>query len=390
MLAKMSSSHQLMVAGLALLHVSVFPAAMAADVPAPGKYVGLLGLGYFPDSALDLDNGAGARGLFGLPVAPNLNIEFSAFGYGADPEDDTLPYLKQYGAGMDLMAPLARGGFTPFLLVGGGYNRAEARGAGEFDNGYANAGLGALIDLGKGFALRAEGRYVAFFPDSSADLDEGHYDDAVAGLGVQYTFQTPAPAAVLPPPPPVPAPAPAIAAPMDSDGDGVVDSADRCPGTPRGTAVDARGCPADADGDGVPNEIDQCPDTPPGLRVDATGCVRTAQTVVLQGVNFEFNKDTLTADSRVVLSRVAKGLLSQKDLRVEIAGHTDSVGSDAYNERLSDRRAGSVKTFLIGQGVSPAQLVSRGYGESQPVSTNDTDDGRAKNRRVEFRVLSKK
>jgi OmpA-OmpF porin, OOP family len=90
----------------------------------------------------------------------------------------------------------------------------------------------------------------------------------------------------------------------------------------------------------------------------------------------------------VVLNDVARGLTSQKDLKVEIAGHTDSKGSNAYNQRLSDDRAGSVKTYLISQGVSPAQLVSRGYGEEQPVATNDTDAGRAQNRRVEFRVLA--
>ena len=123
--------------------------------------------------------------------------------------------------------------------------------------------------------------------------------------------------------------------------------------------------------------------------MDATGCVRDAQTIVLQNVNFEFNKDSLTPGARDVLIDVSKGLNSQKDLRVEIAGHTDSKGSDSYNQRLSERRAASVRTFLLSQGVSPAQLVSKGYGEAQPAATNDTDAGRAQNRRVEFRVLGK-
>lgn len=369
---------------------SMFAVAALALVATSGhafddqKYVGLMGLGYFPDSKLDLDNGGGARALFGVPLTPNLNLEFNAFGYGADPENDALSYFKQYGAGVDLMAPLARGNVTPFVLFGGGYNRGEGRNAGRTDNGYANAGLGALFDLGEGWAVRAEGRYVALFPDSQANLPSGSYDDAVAGLGLQYTFQKP-----VPPAPPAPPPAPAPPAPPpDTDGDGVLDSVDQCPNTPKGVQVDTKGCPLDGDGDGVPDYLDKCPNTTKGLKVDATGCVREAQTIVLQNVNFEFNKATLTPDAMNVLRDVAKGLVSQKDLKVEIAGHTDSKGSDAYNLKLSNSRAASVKTFLISQGVAPAQLVSKGYGESQPVATNDTDAGRAQNRRSEFRVLT--
>src|SRR5690606_8163880 len=153
-----------------------------------------------------------------------------------------------------------------------------------------------------------------------------------------------------PPPAPPPPPPPA---PKDSDGDGVVDSADQCPNTPKGVQVDTRGCPLDSDGDGVPDYLDKCPNTTKGLKVDATGCVRDAQTIVLQNVNFEFDKSTLTADAKAVLNDVAKGLVSQKDLRVEIAGHTDSKGSNAYNQKLSQSRAASVKSYLISQGVAP-------------------------------------
>jgi OmpA-OmpF porin, OOP family len=365
------------VSGLALAAGSV----QAYD---DSKYVGLMGLGYFADSALELEDGGGARAYFGIPLTPALNLEVNGFGYGADPEDETAKYVKQYGGGFDLMAPLYRGKVSPFFLIGGGYNRLEQTGSDRADNGYANAGLGLLFDLGQGWGLRAEGRYVALFPDSNLDLPDGHYDDAVAGLGLQYTFQKPAPV-VAPPPPPPPAPAPA---PKDTDGDGVLDTVDQCPNTPKGVQVDTRGCPLDSDGDGVPDYLDKCPNTTRGLKVDATGCVRDAQTIVLQNVNFEFDKDTLTADAKVVLNDVAKGLVSQKDLRVEIAGHTDAKGSNAYNQRLSDRRAASVRTYLVSQGVASTQLLSKGYGESQPVATNDTDAGRAQNRRVEFRVLT--
>lgn len=370
--------------GLCAIAALCMGTAASAQSFDDSKYVGLMGLGYFPDKDLELDDGGGARGYFGIPLASNLNLEFNAFGYGADPEDDFAKYVKQYGAGIDLMVPFAKGNVTPFALIGGGYNRLEQEGTDRADNGYANAGLGLLFNLGRGWGIRAEGRYVAFFPDSELGLDDGHYDDAVAGLGLQYTFQKPA--AVVPPPPPPPvAPPPA---PKDSDGDGVLDSVDQCPNTPKGVQVDTRGCPLDSDGDGVPDYLDKCPNTTRGLKVDATGCVRDAQTIVLQNVNFEFNKSTLTPEAKSVLNDVAKGLTSQKDLTVEIAGHTDSKGTNAYNQKLSTSRASSVKTYLISQGVAPSQLVSKGYGEEQPVATNDTDAGRAQNRRVEFRVLS--
>lgn len=347
------------------------------------KYVGLMGLGYFPDSQLGLDDGGGARGLLGIPVHEYVNIEINGFGYGADPDDQSLDYVKQHGGGLDLMFPFVKGTVTPFGLIGGGYNRLESDDVGRLDNGYANAGLGLLIDLGAGWGVRAEGRYVAFFPDSDANAPENHYDDALAGLGLQYTFQRP-----VPPPPPAPPPPPPPP-PADSDGDGVLDTVDQCPNTPQGVTVDARGCPIDSDGDGVPDYLDKCPNTTKGLKVDATGCVRDAQTIVLQNVNFEFNKSTLTAGAKEVLVGVAKGLNSQKDLKVEISGHTDSKGSDSYNLRLSNQRAASVRSFLVSLGVNPAQLFSKGYGEAQPVATNDTDAGRAQNRRVEFRVLGR-
>ena len=349
-------------------------------------YMGLMGLGYFPDSELGLKDGSGARMLYGVPIGDTLKLEFNAFGYGAEPENGGA-YFKQFGGGLDLVAPLTKGTqVTPFILFGGGYSLADSRDIPQLDNGYANVGLGLLANLGGGWGIRAEGRYVALFPDDDANFEDEHLNDAVAGLGLQYTFRTvaaaPPPPAVVPPPPPPPAP------PADTDGDGVIDPSDQCPNTPKGVQVDRTGCPLDGDGDGVPDYLDKCPNTTKGLKVDATGCVREAQTIVLQNVNFEFDKATLTADARVVLAKVAQGLVSQKDLRVEIAGHTDSKGSDSYNQRLSGERAASVKSFLISQGVTPQQLSSRGYGEAQPVATNETEAGQAQNRRVEFRVLS--
>ena len=178
----------------------------------------------------------------------------------------------------------------------------------------------------------------------------------------------------------------------DNDKDGVANSADQCPDTPAGEPVDARGCSRDSDADGVPDGKDECPNTPNGAPVDERGCRILFQggekRVVLQGVNFEFNKANLTEDSRAILLEVAKSLAANPGVRVEVGGHTDSKGTNAYNLSLSQRRAKTVESFLEQNGVSPAQISSRGYGEAKPVASNKTEEGRAENRRVELRRLN--
>ena len=182
--------------------------------------------------------------------------------------------------------------------------------------------------------------------------------------------------------------------PRDSDGDGVADGLDRCPDTPRGERVDASGCPMDSDGDGVYDGQDRCPDTPRGTAVDDRGCSEkpksaplfegSKKTLVLEGVNFETNSATLTQASHATLDRVADSLKDSPDVRVEISGHTDSMGSAAHNMQLSASRADSVKRYLVSRGVDDSRLVGKGYGEDRPIADNDTAAGRAKNRRVEL------
>lgn len=174
--------------------------------------------------------------------------------------------------------------------------------------------------------------------------------------------------------------------PFDTDQDGVPDFRDDCPNTPYGTPVDDRGCSRDNDGDGVPNEIDECPNTLPGLEVDKVGCPLRNQIITLNNVHFEFDKAALLPDSRQLLNKVAASLKDQPDLQIEVAGHTDSKGSDAYNLNLSDRRAASVRKYLVSQGVPGENITSKGYGEERPVADNVTEEGRALNRRVELHL----
>ena len=178
----------------------------------------------------------------------------------------------------------------------------------------------------------------------------------------------------------------------DSDGDGVGDRVDECPGTPSGTPVNRQGCARsqlnnDTDGDGVENEDDECPGTQPGLKVNRKGCV-VEQNTSLRGVTFQPNSDRLTPEGRTTLDGVAATLDGQKDLKSEIAGHTDSLGSEAYNTLLSQRRADSVRSYLISKGIDGQRLTAVGYGELEPTDSNDTDAGRKNNRRVEFRLTT--
>ncbi|HZP11445.1 MAG TPA: OmpA family protein [Nevskiaceae bacterium] len=124
----------------------------------------------------------------------------------------------------------------------------------------------------------------------------------------------------------------------------------------------------------------------PGETISLAGCA-TGDTLVLHGVTFEFNKATLTPDARTLLDQVITALKSREDIKVEIAGHTDGIGSDAYNQKLSEARASSVKKYLADGGIADARMTAKGFGKTQPIADNSTEAGRDLNRRVELRVV---
>jgi len=168
-----------------------------------------------------------------------------------------------------------------------------------------------------------------------------------------------------------------VAKPVDSDGDGVTDNLDRCPDTPKGVTVDAKGCPLDSDGDGVADFLDKCPNTPKGATVDARGCWTYAAVVL-----FDFDSDTIKSIANPMLDEAASILKKNPDLKVEIDGYTDSTGPAAYNMTLSERRAKAVIKYFVDKGVEAQRLTTKGFGVTNPAASNDTKEGRAKNRRV--------
>lgn len=157
----------------------------------------------------------------------------------------------------------------------------------------------------------------------------------------------------------------------------------------------------DADGDGVVNKTDKCPNTPMGTQVDAVGCpievvvveevvevVQVDEVIVINNLHFAFNSAELTSADKSVLDTVASKLSNDApNAKLSLVGFTDSVGSDAYNLKLSERRAMSVANYLVAAGVAQANIVAvGGMGEADPVADNASADGRAMNRRVVIAV----
>jgi OmpA-OmpF porin, OOP family len=360
-------------------------ASAALATPDTRPYISLGASVIFDDSDRETDTGVGGRLGFGKRLNSVLGYELSGFyndfsGGLADWEDygvaaDALFFVSQHES------------YAPYLSFGAGVMRSEAT---------AN-NLGAplqRLDQRRAFAQLGGG--LKIFPDTSpvgftADYRYRYFDTNVAGidaigdhiLSLGLLFPVGSKVAAAPA---------ASATVVDSDGDGVPDDRDLCPGTPAGVSVDARGCPADSDGDGVPDYLDKCPNTAAGVTVDKDGCPVDAAgpNRTFENVNFAFDRAELTDYARGILdsaSQVINELSGQYgSLKVQIDGHTDSVGSPGYNVALSERRANAVKQYLIRKGVDAKRIETQGFGLTKPIATNDTDAGRALNRRAEVRT----
>ena len=285
-------------------------------------------------------NDAPALGLgLGKFISPNWSVDgelnYQLPNFNANQDQN----WSQYGISLDLRRHfLSEGrGWNPYVLAGLGYQRSEEEfdafpspnspGRREDGNFAAKVGVGLQTTLEKRVGVRAELAYRADFDDTSvAAPNESWFGDVLASVGVVIPLG-PAPVAAVAPPPPAPAPTPAP------------------------------------------------PPAPAPITID------------LNGVNFDFDKSTLRPDALAILGEATEILKRYPDLRVEVAGHTDSVGTAAYNQGLSERRAKAVYDYLTSNGIDSSRLAGPvGYGLTRPIDTNETKEGRARNSRTELNV----
>ncbi len=341
-----------------------------------------------------------------------------------DPEDDTVRSVDTRVdlARLEILCNLVKdSNVVPYLALGAGAMNMKNDRHGLEDNRdvdlATSAGLGLKIFVCPDAALRFDVRHI-WDPRGENGPTSGHNLLATAGLAVLFGGKKAEPV-VQPEPAKVVEPA-KEEAPADSDGDGVIDSKDKCPGTPAGVAVDWNGCPKDSDkdgvwdsndkcpdtpagaavdndgcprdsdGDGVADYLDKCPGTPAGTKVDKTGCPLPVATVTKEGaydfgmIYFDTGKDKIKSASYPILQGVVDYMNANPGVKLEVQGHTDNVGSDKLNQRLSDKRSVAVKKYLVGKGIAADRLTVKGFGESRPAEDNATKEGRAKNRRIEF------
>jgi OOP family OmpA-OmpF porin len=238
----------------------------------------------------------------------------------------------KYYAGSYIGEPMR---LRPYIALGGGQIKVDAHNQFDDVDTTANAGLGVRWMVGERVSMNLEGRTVYDIDDSKANY--------LVSAGVNF-YLGQVSAAVTP-----------AAACKDTDNDGVCDDKDQCPGTPPGTRVDAKGCP---------------------LPVAQVASIKLK-------VNFAFDSTKVEEKYFTDLKELADFLKRFSDLQVTVEGHTDSVGSDAYNMKLSQRRAEAVVDILVNQyGIARKRLDPVGYGETRPVASNATAAGRAENRRV--------
>jgi outer membrane protein OmpA-like peptidoglycan-associated protein len=321
---------------------------------------------------------------------------------------------------------------TPFVAVGGGAFWVDGEKLGEDSDNSFTIGVGAKIPLSDSLLARIDLRDNRLPKQTAADVQDWY--EILFGLSWGLGGTKP------PPPPP---------APVDSDGDGLTDDIDQCPVAPANTpdgcpipdtdadgvldnvdqcpqeagtlpngcpdldpdkdgvplpadqcpdvvGIQPDGCPdPDPDKDGVPVPNDKCPDQPETVNgfEDADGCpdevpeIVKKFTGVIKGITFDLGKSTIRKTSFALLDEAAKLLTDYPSLRLEISGHTDSLGNHDKNIALSAARAESVKEYLVAKGIDATRLVTRGAGPDEPIADNKTRVGQAQNRRIEFRIL---
>lgn len=307
---------------------------------------------WFDDDKAGVEDDVGYRLGLGYQFNPHWVLELVGSRVDTEIEGNSSVDFEMTQLTLDLMYNfMPEWTVTPYALLSAGYAWYEADGYKKIspnledfdeDEPVVGAGLGLKANLTDNLFARLDGRYVSY--------TDSNIDDYIAHLVIGYTFGESAQAA--------PAPEPIV---MEEPVDG------------------------DADGDGVPDSRDKCPGTAAGAKVDADGCyivIEKPVTIRLE-VLFDFDKSEVKPEFYPEIKKVADFMKQYPMTDTVIEGHTDSVGTNAYNLSLSQRRAEAVRQVLIDQfKVDASRLTSVGYGEERPVADNKTAEGRQLNRRV--------
>ncbi len=327
-------------------------AIAVATLAMPVAAVAEQGVFYINGSAgsinFDKDTGLKTNGVYQLGgeylVTDNIGVEL---GYGySDPKIKGVNNSKVHLDHLFLNGYYyfgERARLQPYVSAGIGHADFHDS-AYDSEETFGNVGLGARLHVTERVSMRFDARALHSF-----DQEDWHEQYTI---GVSYALGVSKPA---PAPAPAPVAAAAPAAPLDSDGDGVIDDQDLCPGTPAGVEVNSKGC-----------EV-----------------LKVARIEERLQVNFPTNSSVVQAGDMGEIERIATFMKKYPEVSTQIEGHTDSDGSDAYNQALSQRRADAVRDVLVQRyGIEPVRLAAVGFGESKPVASNATAAGKAENRRV--------
>jgi len=375
----------------AWIAAALFAAQMAAASPYDYEFSPVVGID-FPEGNLMLENELIIGGefqfnhLFESAIKPEISVYYTDVDYKNGSESGSsggtsgsISLLSPASGDATASTKIWRVGVggvydykmthsvIPFAKAGLGYENMSDTLYDNTNSLYADTGLGIKFPVTDMIALKLEAIYML-------KVNDNRYDNNLMALaGLSFAFGGGA------------APAAAASkgyATYDSDKDGVVDNDDQCPNTPAGVDVDAFGCPFDSDKDGVANINDKCPGTPAGFRVDADGCEKTFPF----SVEFAIDSAIVTAaDMKEIEDFVA--FMKANEFKATIVGRADSTGPSAYNDVLSKKRAEVVMNLLVQKGIGADRLTAVGKGESDPVASNETEEGRAQNRSVRAELI---
>jgi OOP family OmpA-OmpF porin len=351
------------------------------------------------DSRLDLGNEIriNAAAFFDLMERFRIGGELNGMLGFAENEEGNSTFMEPQATPWEWL------GSARLLL--GGDSRTYLRGSlgTRFTNGYGAPDLRVMVSIGRWVLLddlmpedtthvRFEGRDRSERPAADRDTDGDGYPDSIDACPEQKEDGE------------EPYPGDGCPVTSDRDADGIVDLQDKCPDDPEDMdhLQDTDGCPeTDADADGVLDVRDACPLVPGMEQGDPKrdGCsARAPQKLVveadkgelrlLEPIQFETGTAEIKDVSYPLLNEVVGVMTDAPDIRLAVHGHTDSRGSVAYNKDLSQKRARAVTTYLTSKGVAANRLEAQGFGPEKPIAPNDTDQGRARNRRVEFKILA--